>query len=252
MLNIKYEPRNKVANIIIERPEKKNAFTSEMYLALAQNLKKADSDKGVHVILISGNEKFFSSGNDITDFLENKPENNNSPVMKFMKQILATQKPVIAKVNGMAIGIGATLLLNCDLVYVSESTIFSFPFVNLGLCPEFATTYIFSRLAGHQIASEKLLLGEPFKSTEALNYGLVNKVLPENQLDVYVDEKINKLISLPLESLLVTKKLLKKNSNKIIHQTLENEFEYFVKMMKSENSKEAFSAFLEKRKPIFN
>jgi enoyl-CoA hydratase/carnithine racemase len=162
------------------------------------------------------------------------------------------EKPVIASVSGMAIGIGTTLLMHCDLVYAADSARFAMPFTQLGLCPEFASSYLFPRLAGYQRAAEKLLLGEAFTADEAAQMGLVSKSMPADSLPSFVAAQAAKLSSLPAESLRITKQLMKKDLAAGIDTAMQEELQHFMRMLQGPDAKEAFSAFLEKRKPVFS
>ena len=165
-----------VTTLTINRVEKKNSLTAAMYAALAQGIAQAAQDSSQRVLVIQGHETVFSAGNDVADFLNQPPTGNDAPVFHFLQGIATFPKPLLAAVCGPAVGVGTTMLLHCDLVYAGDNAAFSMPFVNLGLCPEAASSLLVPRLMGHQRASEALLLGEPFMAEAALEVGLVNRV----------------------------------------------------------------------------
>ena len=166
---------NGVARIQIARPEKKNAITAAMYQSMADALIAAQEDAAVRAILICGDKTIFTAGNDLEDFMKNPPADMNAPVFRFMQALGYAEKPVIAAVNGAAVGIGTTMLMHCDLVYCAEDSVFSMPFVSLGLCPEFASSLLVPLNAGYHKAVEKLLLAEPISASEAVEMRIVNR-----------------------------------------------------------------------------
>src|SRR5262249_22274086 len=157
------------------RPEKKNALTGEMYLAMNEGLRQADTDADVRVVLITGTEDCFTAGNDLVDFANAKP-GETSPAILYLRTLAATKKPVVAAVSGIAVGIGTTMLLHCDLVYADSRARFQLPFVNLGLCPEAGSSVMLPGLVGHRKAAALLFFGEPFNAETARELGLVNEV----------------------------------------------------------------------------
>jgi enoyl-CoA hydratase/carnithine racemase len=248
---IRFEIDGAIATIAFNRPQKKNAITAAMYQAAADALKEADGHDAVRVIVITGDGNCFTAGNDLEDFLQSPPQGDDSPVTQFMNTLRAMTKPVVAAVPGLAIGIGTTLLMHCDLVYASERAKFAMPFTQLGLCPEFASSVLLPRLAGYQRAAEKLLLGEPFDASEAERMGLVNRVLPAEELMPFVQTQLIKLAALPSESLRVTKQLMKVDLQTPVDAAMLSEMQHFTHMLSGPDAKEAFAAFLEKRKPCF-
>ena len=248
---IRFEIDGAIATIAFNRPQKKNAITAAMYQQAADAMKQADANEVVRVLLISGDGGAFTAGNDLEDFLRSPPQGDDSPVTQFMNTLRAMIKPVVAAVPGLAIGIGTTLLMHCDLVYASDRAKLAMPFTQLGLCPEFASSVLLPRLAGYQRAAEKLLLGEPFDANEAERMGLVNRVLPAEELMPFVQTQLTKLAALPSESLRITKQLMQADLQTAITGAMQNEMQHFTHMLKGPDAKEAFSAFLEKRKPVF-
>lgn len=250
-MTIRFEVDGAVATIAFNRPEKKNAITAAMYQAAADALKEAGSDDAVRVIVITGDGGCFTAGNDLEDFLQRPPQGDDSPVTQFMNALRTTAKPVVAAVPGLAIGIGTTLLMHCELVYAADTAKFAMPFTQLGLCPEFASSVLLPRLAGYQRAAEKLLLGEPFHAAEAEKMGFVNRVLPAEELMPFVHAQAAKLAALPAESLRVTKQLMKADLQTPVAAAMLTEMQHFMRMLNGPDAKEAFTAFVEKRKPVF-
>jgi enoyl-CoA hydratase/carnithine racemase len=240
-----------ILTIEFNRPDKKNAITAAMYQTMADALTEGEGDKAIRAILIIGKPEVFTAGNDLEDFLKNPPQGNDSPVSRFMIALSHASKPVVAAVSGVAVGIGTTLLMHCDLVYAADNAKFSMPFVPLGLCPEFGSSMLLPKLAGYQRAAEKLLLGEPFSAEEARDMGLVNKVMPLDQVVSHARAQAAKLVALPASSIRATKRLMKADQTAAIDVRMVEEVKHFGEMLKAPEAKEAFSAFLQKRKPDF-
>ena len=241
-----------VCTLTINRPAKKNAFTIAMYTALADAVEAAAADTTVRVLLIQGNETVFSAGNDLPDFLENPPVSPDAPVFRMLGLMANFPKPFMAAVAGPAVGIGSTMLLHCDLIYAADNAAFSMPFVNLGLCPEGASSLLLPRLMGHQRASEVLLLGEPFYAEAALEVGLVSRVLPPTELLAHAQAVAAKLAAKPLAALLETKRLMKLGVQADVNARIGVEQEAVARLVTAPAAKEAFTAFTEKRKPDFS
>jgi enoyl-CoA hydratase/carnithine racemase len=244
-----------ILTIEFNRPERKNAITSAMYQTMADALVDADGDAAVRAILITGKPEIFTAGNDLDDFLKNaKPGTpvSERSVFKFMLALSGCGKPVVAAVSGAAIGIGTTMLMHCDLVYAADNAKFSMPFVQLGLCPEFASSLLFTQLAGYPRAAEKLLLGEAFPAQEAFQMGLVSKVLPLDELRPYAARQAAKLVALPAASIRATKGLMKRARTQAVSDQMAAENQLFGAMLQAPEAKEAMTAFFEKRKPDFS
>lgn len=241
-----------IRTVTLNRVDKKNSITSAMYGAMADALAGAASDAAVRVLLIQGHETVFSAGNDIGDFLNNPPAGLDSPVFRFLQGIATFPKPLLAAVCGPAVGVGTTLLFHCDLVYAGDNAAFSMPFVNLGLCPEAASSLLVPQMMGHHRAAEALLLGEPFMAEAALEVGLVNRVLPPTEANAYAQGVAAKLAAKPLSSLLETKRLMKKGQSERVLKTIAEEGASFGRMLREPAAKEAFGAFMERRKPDFS
>jgi enoyl-CoA hydratase/carnithine racemase len=241
-----------VMTITFNRFEKKNSISTAMYATMADALVQAETSSAVRVVVFQGHEAIFSAGNDIGDFLNGPPSTEESPVFRFLHAISAFPKPVIASVCGPAVGIGTTMLLHCDLVYAGDNAAFSMPFVNLGLCPEAASSLLVPQMMGYHRAAEALLLGEPFMAEAALEVGLVNRVLPPLEANNYAQAIAKKLAAKPLSSLVETKRLMKNGHAATVNAQMSEEATSFGRMLREPAAKEAFGAFLEKRKPDFS
>lgn len=240
-----------VMTVEFNRPDRKNALTAAMYEALAQALRHAAQDPGVRVVLFKGSPQFFSAGNDIDEFLSHPPTGDDSPVYRFLTEISRAEKPLIAAVAGVAVGIGTTMLLHCDLIYAAENASFSMPFTRLGLCPEAASSFLLPRLGGYPRAAEKLLFGEAFSVEEARDMGLISRIVPASSLEAFATERARVLAALPAASVRITKRLLKESLHAGIAQALGEEAKQFRVLLQGPDAREAFQAFAEKRKPDF-
>ncbi len=241
-----------VCTLTFNRPDKKNSITAAMYSTMADALQVAQDDAQVRCVVFQGNEAIFSAGNDIADFLNNPPATTESPVFRFLRAIAQFPKPLIAAVCGPAVGIGTTLLFHCDLVYAGDNAAFSMPFVNLGLCPEAASSLLVPQMLGYHRAAEALLLGEPFMAEAALEVGLVNRVLPPLEVAGYAQTVARKMAAKPLTSLIETKRLMKQGQLKQVMAVMAEEGVSFGRMLGEPAAKEAFGAFMERRKPDFS
>ncbi len=241
-----------VATIEIARPEKKNALTVAMYQAMADALRAANDDASVRAVLITGQPGIFTSGNDLEDFLQRPPAGADSPVFQFMQALMGCDKPVIAAVTGAAIGIGTTMLLHCDFVYVSDEARLAMPFVALGLVPEFASSVLVAERIGHARAAEKLLLGDPFTGAEAAECGIANAVLPASEVVNHarrVAERFNALAPVAVRE---SKRLMRARDRARLPEVIETEGALFRDRLRSEEAREAMQAFFEKRPPDFS
>ncbi|MGN6666905.1 MAG: enoyl-CoA hydratase [Trinickia sp.] len=240
-----------VLTLALNRPDKKNAITAAMYQTMADALADAQEDTAVRAILIRGGAQAFSAGNDLEDFMKSPPNGENAPVLQFLRRISSAEKPLVASVAGVAVGIGTTLLLHCDLVYAADTATFSLPFSQLGLCPEAASSLLLPRMAGYALAAEKLLLGEAFDAQEAHRMGIVNRLLPAGDVDAFAYAQAVKLAALPASSLRVTKRLMKGANGQEIAERMKEEVVHFSKMLLAPEAREAMMAFFQKRKPDF-
>jgi enoyl-CoA hydratase/carnithine racemase len=236
---------NAVLTIEIDRPEKKNALLPQMYTDIAKAIELADNEE-IKAVLIQGTRGCFTAGNDISDFISKGNNQKVDETYRFMMALVNCPVPVVAKVEGLAIGIGTTLLLHCDFVYCADNAKFAMPFINLGLVPEYASSYILPRIAGNLQAAELLLLGEAFSAQKALECGIVTSVSNEEALAEVVAQTLTKLVAKPKMALVQSKALLR-NQSAEIEKHIIAELAVFAQAMVSEPAKEAFSAFLEKR-----
>ncbi len=241
-----------VTTITLNRVPKKNSFTQAMYGACADALQAAKDDASVRVVVFQGDATVFSAGNDIGDFLNNPPRQADAPVFRFLRGIAAFPKPIVAAVCGPAVGIGTTMLFHCDLVYAGDNAAFSMPFVNLGVCPEAASSLLVPQMMGYHRAAEALLMGDPFMAEAAMEVGLVNRIVPPTEANQVAQAQARKLAAKPLSSLLETKRLMKSGQMAQVLARIDEEAESFGRMLGEPASREAFTAFMEKRKPDFS
>lgn len=235
-----------VVHIRLNRPAKKNAFTQAMYTACEQALTAADNNPAVSAVVFESANDSFSSGNDLNDFLSIEKLDESAPPFQFLQTLARVEVPIVAKVNGLAIGIGTTLLLHCDLVYASEDAVFALPFVKLGLLPEAGSSLLLPRLCGHQFASELLLLGDNFDAQKAQQVGIVNQVVANDDLDDTVDAVLEKLTKQSRQALRVSKKLIKA-PQQTVSERISLEAGYFAKALSSDEAKQAIAAKLQKK-----
>jgi enoyl-CoA hydratase/carnithine racemase len=242
---IRFERERGLLTLRINRPEKKNALTRAMYSHLAEALKQADTDPEINAVLITGGAECFTAGNDILDFLQQPPGNLDSPVFHFMLNLLECRKPVIAAVAGAAVGIGTTMLLHCDLVYVSTDARLRMPFVNLGLCPEFGSSLILPRLLGHAKAAQLLLLGEGFSGEQAAAWGIATEALGSGEAVLAkAREMALRFESLPPEAVRISKQLMKAPGREQLRKVIEEEGALFTQRLRSPEAMVALSGFI--------
>ncbi|HOF50888.1 MAG TPA: enoyl-CoA hydratase [Rhodoferax sp.] len=241
-----------VMTLTINRLDKKNSLTQAMYGAMADALNQAAADAAVRAVVLQGHETIFSAGNDIGDFLNGPTSTLESPVYRFLQGIAQFPKPLVAAVCGPAVGVGTTMLFHCDLVYAGDNAAFSMPFVNLGLCPEAASSLLVPQMMGYHRAAEALLLGEPFMAEAAMEVGLVNRVVPPTEANAVAQAQARKLAAKPLSSLVETKRFMKKGQTSLVLAQMAEEGASFGRMLREPAAREAFTAFMEKRKPDFS
>jgi enoyl-CoA hydratase/carnithine racemase len=240
-----------ILSVELNRPSKKNAVTAAMYTTLADIFNDAAADSEIRVVLWHGAGDSFSAGNDIEDFLKNPPGPGESPQAQLMDALIRFEKPIVAVVQGAAIGGGATMLTHCDFVYAGETARFQMPFINLGLVPEFGSSFSVPARTGHLRAAELVLLGEPFDARRALELGLVTRVVPDKDLMATATATAQKLAAKPVGALRACKGLIKQSSIGQLKEAVKVENRVFAERLRSAEAKEAFSAFLEKRPPNF-
>lgn len=250
--DIRTTRRGASLEIALDRPARKNAITTAMYTAMADAVRGAEADEAVRAILFHGSDEAFTAGNDLSDFLERPPREEGAPVFRFIEAVLAGTKPLVAAVNGPAVGIGTTLLLHCDLVYAGENARFSMPFTSLGVVPEFGSSYALPLVAGYQRAAELLLLGEPFGPEQALAAGFVTRVLPAGETLSAARTACDKLCALPAKSVRLARSLMRSAHAQAILAQARAEGAHFSGMLDEPAAREAMSAFMQKRKPDFS
>jgi enoyl-CoA hydratase/carnithine racemase len=246
------EIKDRVLTIRLNRPDKKNALSQAMYTAMTEALKQAAADDEIRVVLFVGTRDAFTSGNDLQDFLKQPTRFNDSAVGRFIDALGHFPKAAVAAINGPAVGIGVTLLLHCDLVYAGENTRLQLPFVNIGICAEFASSLLLPKIMGHARAAELLLLGEPFTAAQAREYGIVNAVLPDAEVDAHAFERARRLAQQPPNALRVTKMLMKRWDSAQVDEAIQLEASHFLPMLRQPEAIEAMTAFMSKRKPDFS
>ena len=251
MNEIVTEHSESILRVELNRPAKRNAMTSAMYLALADIFNGAAKDEHIRVVLWHGAGDSFCAGNDLEDFLKNPPGPGESPQARLMNALIDFDKPLVAAVQGAAIGGGTTMLLHCDFVYAGESAKFQMPFINLAVVPEFGSSSAIPARIGHLRAAELILLGLPFDARRAAELGLVTQMLPDQTLLATATETARKLATKPAGALQASKRLMKRPFREQIKAAMKSENEEFSVQVRSEDAKEAFTAFLEKRKPDF-
>jgi enoyl-CoA hydratase/carnithine racemase len=245
------ERSGSVLRVTLNRPARKNAMTSAMYDALADLFNEAAKDDRIRVVIWDGAGDSFTAGNDVEDFLKNPPGPGESPQARLMNALIDFDKPLIAAVHGAAVGGGTTMLTHCDFVYAGESAKFQMPFVNLGLVPEFGSSFSIPARIGHLRAAELILLGLPFDARRAEALGLVTRVVPDQELSATATETARRLAEKPACALQAIKRLMKQSSRAQVEQAVKDENEEFASRLRSAEVREAFTAFLEKRPPDF-
>jgi enoyl-CoA hydratase/carnithine racemase len=243
-------PAPGVRQLTISRPARRNALDRATYAALVSALAKAATNETIRVVVLTGANGCFTSGNDLSDFqdVETPVDETEQPSagMTFLKALIAFPKPVIAAVEGFAIGIGTTLLLHCDLAYAGRGAQFRLPFVPLGLCPEGASSYLLPLVAGPKRASELLLLGEAFTAETAADAGLLNEVTDDAKALPLALVKAKAIAALPAQSLATTKQLLGRGIARTVAETLEAELILFHALRRGPEAQKAFATFFAK------
>jgi enoyl-CoA hydratase/carnithine racemase len=246
------EIQDNIIIIRLNRADKKNALTGDMYNGISDALDQLENDPNLRVGLITGTQECFTAGNDLVDFLNSSGIGGDSPVARFLRTIPALTKPLVAAVNGPAVGVGTTMLLHCDLVYAAPTSKFQMPFVSLGLCPEAGSSLLIPQLAGYRKAAELLMLCDLFDADAAKEIGIINEVVSTDEYQAYALKKAQQLAKQPPQSIRITKQLLRKSNQDFLKAVMKAEEDHFSEMLQGPEAKEAFGAFLEKRKPDFS
>jgi enoyl-CoA hydratase/carnithine racemase len=251
MSDIVTEHSGSILRIKFNRPAKKNAMTSAMYIPMADLLNDAAKDDSVRVVLWYGAGDSFCAGNDLEDFFKNPMGPGGSPQSHLIDAFIAFDKPIVAAVHGFAIGGGTTMLTHCDFVYAGESARFQMPFINLALVPEFGTSYSIPARIGYLRAVELIQLGQRFDAQRAAELGLVTRVVPDQDLLATATEVAQKLTEKPAGALQACKRLMRQAVRPQLEQAAKLENEEYAVRLRSADAKEAFTAFLEQRQPNF-
>ena len=237
-------------HIQLDRPAQRNAITVAMYAAMADAIERAGEDDGIDLVTIAGSGADFTAGNDLMDFMQAMPqpgEETDIPVWRFLRAMAKNAVPVIAKVQGNAVGIGTTMLFHCDLVVVSDAARFKMPFTELGLVPEAASSLILPDLAGRRAAARYLLIGDAFDAAEAKAIGLASHVVPADELDGAFEALVKTFLSRPAQAMRLTQQLLRKTDQAAILERMELENGHFAERLTSDELKAAITAFFAKR-----
>ena len=251
MSDIITEKSGSILRVQLNRPAKKNAMTSAMYITLAGLFDATAGDDQIRAVLWHGAGDSFCAGNDMADFLKNPPGPGDSPQARLINALINFEKPLVAAVQGAAVGGGTTMLTHCDFVYAGESAKFQLPFINLALVPEFGSSYSIPAQTGYLRAAELIQLGLPFDAVRALELGLVTRVVPDQKLLATATETAQKLAEKPAAALQACKRLMKAPLRDQLVLAAKRENEEFAARVRSADAKEAFTAFVEKRPPHF-
>ncbi|WP_421235105.1 enoyl-CoA hydratase-related protein [Aeromonas enteropelogenes] len=238
------ERQDGLLTLTLNRPDKRNALNTELYRQLVSELQQAAADEGVHVLLLQGQAECFTAGNDLADFVGKSSLEPDDPILQFLHTLADFPKPVIAAVGGPAVGIGTTILLHCDLVYLGENARLQLPFVELGLVPEFASSLLLPRAVGHLKAAELLLLAESMDAHESLRLGLANRVVASADLLAFAREQGLKLAAKPPKAVQKSKALLKQELRQAVHFVIDLEARAFAQALQGEEAQQRIAARL--------
>ena len=239
-----------VLRVTLNRPTKKNAVTRAMYVALAAALAEAEADAAIRVVLFSGGPAAFTAGNDLNDFLA--ADRDLTPATRFIAALSQATKPMVAAVNGVAVGIGATMLLHCDLVYVGRTASLSFPFLNLALVPEAGSTALLPAAIGLPRATSLLYFGERISGEEAARLGMVTEALDDDEVQAHAAARAHLLARRAPQALALTRALLRKPHAGAVAEATQRELEAFSRLLDSGEAREALTAFKDKRPPDYS
>src|ERR1700742_1253876 len=241
-----------VLNLELNRAQKRNALTLDMYIEFAELLNTAQTNPEVRVVLVSAAGDNYSAGNDLQDFLDHPPGSGDSPQKQMIDALRVLDKPLVGAVRGAAVGSGATMLTYFYFVYASQNAKFQYPFINLALVPEFGTSFTLPDQVGYLRAAEIVLLGHPFDASSALSMGMVTKVLPDAEVLATAEKIAQELAQKPLAALKASKQLLRRQVRPRVEQATQDELVEFSERVRSADAREALTAFFEKRPPRFN
>lgn len=247
------EVKDRILTVRLNRPDRKNALTHDMYTALGDALEQAQDDASIRCVLFTGSADCFTAGNDLSDFAKGLPGAfQETPVGRFLLLLVEATKPVVASVNGPAVGIGTTMLLHCDMVFAGNNTRFQMPFAPLGLCPEGGSSLLLPAWIGRVRAAELLLLGGAFTADDAYRLGLINRVCEPSETETQALQACQQLAAQAPAAIRAAKELLARPTREQLKETMLNEGALFAERLKSPEAAEAFQAFMAKRKPDFS
>lgn len=244
------EKQDGVLQLTMDNPSKKNAISREMYLQMVAALNDAATDHSIRAVLLRGSGGVFSSGNELSGFGA-APGEVPAPA-QFVEALVRFPKAIVAQVEGLAVGIGVTMLLHCDIIYAAEDTKFRMPFVNLGVVPEAGSSYLLPRLMGAAKAAELILLGRLFSAAEAESLGLISSVLPASEVAGAAEKAADALVKQPLGAMMKSRALLRDVSGEAMAERIALEFRQFYEGLQGPEHAEAVAAFVEKREPDFS
>lgn len=242
--HIQITQQDAILRVQFNRPQKKNALTPDMYNAVREALEQADTDTSIHTVFLTGSGDSFCAGNDLNTFLQDP---QSDAAARFIHTIARAQTPIIAAVNGLAVGVGVTMLLHCDLVYAMEDAVFNFAFIDLGVVPEAGSSYLIPLMVGQRRAAELLMLGERFDASTAQAIGLVNATVPADDLMSLAWQRAEQLAAKPPEALRQTKMLLKRGMAKQLEDTMTYELEVFAERIQSNEARNIMQAILQRK-----
>jgi len=251
MSDVKTESKDAVLEIRFDRPKKKNALTIAMYAAMVEALEGAAKDPGIRAVAFTAEGETFTAGNDVLDFMNGLGGEGEPPVLRFIRLLATYEKPLVAAVNGAAVGLGTTMLLHCDLVYASDAARLITPFVSLGLVPEAASSLLLPQRVGAAVAAEMLLLGAPLSAARAKELGLINEIVPAAELRATALARAAALAKQPPQALKLARALLRGDVSATLAR-LDDEAKLFAECLVGSEAREAFTAFFEKRAPDFS
>ncbi len=236
-----------VLHVTLNRPDKKNAITTEIYRGMTAALNEADSDDKIGAVVITGSGGCFTAGNDVGDFLNGTRDKDEQPGLRFIRTIAACNTPIVAAVDGVAVGVGTTMLFHCDLIYASPTAKFRMPFVDLGLVPEAASSLLVPLRVGMAKATEMLMLGDAFNADDALRLGVINAIVPAEKLVDHALEQATRLAAKPRNALAQTRRLLRGDRADVLKR-IDDEIVLFTAALQSDEARAAFMAFLSRAK----
>ena len=245
MTNISVALSNHILSVQLTRPAKKNALTPAMYDSLREAIERANADTEIRVLTLTGSGDSYCAGNDLNSFLA---EPGSPAAAQFIRAIATAQVPIVAAVNGVAVGVGLTMLLHCDFVYAAADARFNFAFIDLGLLPEAGSTYLLPRSLGYARAAELLMLGSPFDADKARELGIVNRVVAADQLAELAQATAERLAAKPPEALRQTKLLLRRGSKAALEETMALELDMIGQRLASDEVRAIMQAFFERRR----